>query len=64
VLEEENARLKRLLAEKELELQALAEIIKKTWHRSRPPGMGTGDACTGCIGADGDATSGDGPFDV
>ena len=29
VLEEENARLKRLLAEKELELQALAEIIKK-----------------------------------
>ena len=29
VLEEENARLKRLLAEKELEIQALTEIIKK-----------------------------------
>jgi putative transposase len=29
-LEEENARLKRLLAEKELEIQALTEIIKKT----------------------------------
>ena len=29
VLEEENARLKRLLAEKELEIQVLTEIIKK-----------------------------------
>ncbi len=29
VLEEENARLKRILAEKELELQALTDIIKK-----------------------------------
>jgi len=29
VLEEENLKLKRLLAEKELELQALTEIIKK-----------------------------------
>ena len=30
-LEEENARLKRLLAEKELEIQALSEVIKKNW---------------------------------
>ncbi len=30
VLEEENLRLKRLLAEKELEIQALTDIIKKT----------------------------------
>jgi len=30
-LEEENARLKRLLAEKELEIQALTEIIKKNF---------------------------------
>ena len=29
-LEAENARLKRLLAEKELEIQALTEILKKT----------------------------------
>ena len=29
-LEEENSRLKRLLAEKELEIQALTDIIKKT----------------------------------
>jgi putative transposase len=29
VLESENARLKRLLAEKELELQSLTEIVKK-----------------------------------
>ncbi len=29
VLEEENSRLKRLLAEKELEIQALTDIIKK-----------------------------------
>ena len=29
-LEEENARLKRLLAEKELEIQALTEILQKT----------------------------------
>jgi putative transposase len=31
VLEEENARLKRLLAEKELEIQALSEIVKKNF---------------------------------
>ncbi|RMG71554.1 MAG: transposase [Nitrospirae bacterium] len=31
VLEEENARLKRLLAEKELELQALTDIVKKNF---------------------------------
>ena len=30
VLEEENARLKRLLAEKELEIQVLSDIVKKT----------------------------------
>ena len=29
ILEEENSRLKRLLAEKELEIQALTDIIKK-----------------------------------
>lgn len=31
VLDEENSRLKRLLAEKELEIQALSEIIKKNF---------------------------------
>ncbi|MFN3480863.1 MAG: transposase [Thermodesulfovibrionales bacterium] len=31
ILEEENSRLKRLLAEKELEIQALSEIIKKNF---------------------------------
>ena len=30
-LEEENARLKRLLAEKELEIQTLTELIKKNF---------------------------------
>jgi len=30
-LEEENARLKRLLAEKELEIQALTQVIKKNF---------------------------------
>lgn len=31
LLEEENSRLKRILAEKELEIQALSEIIKKNF---------------------------------
>jgi len=33
-LEEENSRLKRLLAEKELEIQALTDIIKKTFEQA------------------------------
>ena len=31
ILEEENARLKRLLAEKELEIQVLSDIVKKNF---------------------------------
>lgn len=35
VLEEENSRRKRLLAEKELEIQALTDIIKKSFEQKR-----------------------------
>ncbi|MDI1472306.1 MAG: transposase [Thermodesulfovibrio sp.] len=37
VLEDENLRLKRLLAEKELEIQVLRDIVKKTFDTSGKP---------------------------
>lgn len=45
-LEEENSRLKRLLAEKELEIQALTDIIKKTFEQTRDKNAYSRDAYT------------------
>jgi putative transposase len=52
-LEQENARLKRLLAERDLEVDALRELLAKKCDRGEPQGCGRLPAAQGCVGAAG-----------
>src|SRR2546423_3862760 len=54
-LEKENARLKRLLAERDIEIDAMKEVLAKKWEMPLPSGKwgGRWKRCTAVSGAGG-----------